>query len=114
MEKKYACSYENVLALNVYFESQGIPTALAWYAHHLPTWFLRLTTVGVNIFELVIPFLFFFPNRKVRITAFYMQVSISNELTIYIQLLHNSFNAYSFNNFYLDVPSNTHYSNRKL
>ncbi|XP_076174887.1 lipase maturation factor 2 [Ptiloglossa arizonensis] len=61
-------------ALNVYFESQGIPTALAWYAHHLPTWFLRLTTVGVNIFELVIPFLFFFPNRKVRITAFYMQM----------------------------------------
>ncbi|CAL7934808.1 unnamed protein product [Xylocopa violacea] len=61
-------------ALNVHFESQCIPTPLAWYAHHLPTWFLRFTTVIVNIFELVIPFLFFFPNRKVRIIAFYMQV----------------------------------------
>ncbi|XP_068973628.1 lipase maturation factor 2-like [Bombus flavifrons] len=61
-------------ALNVHFESQCIPTHLAWYAHHLPTWFLRFTTVIVNIIELVIPFLFFFPNRKVRIIAFYTQV----------------------------------------
>ncbi|XP_076239809.1 lipase maturation factor 2 [Calliopsis andreniformis] len=61
-------------ALNVHFESQCIPTPLAWYAHHLPTWFLRFTTVVVNIIELVVPFLFFFPNRKVRITAFYTQV----------------------------------------
>ncbi|KZC09035.1 PREDICTED: lipase maturation factor 2-like [Dufourea novaeangliae] len=61
-------------ALNVHFESQCIPTPLAWYAHHLPAWFLRCTTVLVNIFELVIPFLFFFPNRKVRITAFYTQM----------------------------------------
>ncbi|XP_076628349.1 lipase maturation factor 2 [Colletes latitarsis] len=61
-------------ALNVHFESQCIPTPLAWYAHHLPTWFLRFTTVIVNITELVVPFLFFFPNRKVRITAFYIQM----------------------------------------
>lgn len=59
----------------MHFESQCIPTPLAWYAHHLPTWFLRLTTVAVNILELVVPFLFFFPSRKVRTTAFYAQVS---------------------------------------
>ncbi|XP_050457179.1 lipase maturation factor 2-like [Cataglyphis hispanica] len=61
-------------ALNVHFESQCIPTPLAWYAHHLPTWFLRLSTVAANVIELVIPFLFFFLNRKVRIIAFYLQV----------------------------------------
>jgi len=61
-------------ALNVHFESQCIPTPLAWYAHHLPTWFLRLSTVTANVIELAIPLLFFFPNRKVRITAFYLQV----------------------------------------
>ncbi|XP_015590063.1 lipase maturation factor 2 [Cephus cinctus] len=61
-------------ALNIHFESQCIPTPLAWYAHHLPTWYLRLSTVVAIVFELVIPFLFFFPNRKVRITAFYLQV----------------------------------------
>ncbi|XP_031845140.1 lipase maturation factor 2 isoform X2 [Nomia melanderi] len=61
-------------ALSKHFESQCIPTPIAWYAHHLPTWFLRLTTVFVNVFELVVPFLFFFPNRKVRIVAFYTQI----------------------------------------
>ncbi|XP_017878453.1 lipase maturation factor 2-like [Ceratina calcarata] len=61
-------------ALSVHFESQCLPTSLAWYAHHLPTWFLRFVTVIVNVLELVIPFLFFFPNRKVKIIAFYMQV----------------------------------------
>lgn len=61
-------------ALNIHFESQCIPTPLAWYAHHLPTWYLRLSTVAANVIELAIPFLFFFPNRKVRITAFYTQV----------------------------------------
>lgn len=60
-------------ALNIHFESQCIPTPLAWYAHHLPTWFLRLSTVLTNVIELAIPFLFFFPNRKVRIMAFYTQ-----------------------------------------
>ncbi|KYN43556.1 Lipase maturation factor 2 [Trachymyrmex septentrionalis] len=61
-------------ALNIHFESQCIPTALAWYAHHLPTWLLRLSTVVINVIELAIPLLFFFPNRKVRIIAFYLQV----------------------------------------
>ncbi|KAL6268444.1 hypothetical protein P5V15_001579 [Pogonomyrmex californicus] len=61
-------------ALNIHFESQCIPTPLAWYAHHLPTWFLRLSTVASNVIELAVPLLFFFPNRKVRITAFCLQV----------------------------------------
>ncbi|XP_067008786.1 lipase maturation factor 2 isoform X2 [Anabrus simplex] len=60
-------------ALSVHFESQCLPTALAWYAHHLPSWFLKLTTVGANIAELVIPFLFFAPMRAVRVVAFYIQ-----------------------------------------
>ncbi|XP_033224978.1 lipase maturation factor 2-like [Belonocnema kinseyi] len=64
----------NLEALNVHFESQCIPTPLAWYAHNLPVWFLRLSTVHAIVSELVIPFLFFFPNRKVRITAFYIQL----------------------------------------
>lgn len=63
------------IALNTYFESQCIPTALAWYAHHLPVWILRFTTVLTNVTEIVVPFLFFFPNRLVRLTAFYLQVT---------------------------------------
>lgn len=66
------------VALNVHFESQCIPTPLAWYVHHLPTWFLRLSTVAANVIELAVPFLFFFLNRKVRIIAFYLQVCFSS------------------------------------
>ncbi|XP_076297580.1 lipase maturation factor 2 [Lasioglossum baleicum] len=104
-------------ALSVHFESQCIPTPLAWYAHHLPTWFLRLTTVYVNVSELVIPFLFFFPNRKVRIIAFYTQMFLQiniiatgnynffNFLTIClsISLLDDQF-------FYKKKPKNDSYS----
>ncbi|XP_018403720.1 PREDICTED: lipase maturation factor 2-like [Cyphomyrmex costatus] len=61
-------------ALSIHFESQCIPTALAWYAHHLPTWLLRLFTVAANVIELAVPLLFFFPNRKVRVIAFYLQI----------------------------------------
>lgn len=76
------------VALNVHFESQCIPTPLAWYAHHLPTWILRLFTVDSNVIELAVPFLFFFPNRKVRIMAFYLQVCnncLEQNITGYLQ-----------------------------
>ncbi|KAI4487971.1 hypothetical protein M0802_011675 [Mischocyttarus mexicanus] len=78
-------------ALNVYFESQCIPTALAWYAHHLPVWILRFTTVVTNVIEIAIPFLFFFPNRLVRITAFYLQII----LQIFI-IATGNYNFYNF------------------
>ncbi|XP_066594651.1 lipase maturation factor 2-like [Prorops nasuta] len=77
-------------ALSIHFESQCIPTSLAWYAHRLPSWFLRLTTVGVNILELVIPFLFFFPNKKVRTVAFYSQLFL--QLNIIATGNYNFFN----------------------
>ncbi|XP_043273217.1 lipase maturation factor 2-like [Venturia canescens] len=75
-------SWWNLEALTVHFESQCIPTPLAWYAHHLPAWYLRLNTVAANVFELVIPFLFFFPNRKVRITAFYLQIFLQVHIIV--------------------------------
>ncbi|XP_049810816.1 lipase maturation factor 2-like [Schistocerca nitens] len=61
-------------ALTVHFESQCIPTPLAWYAHHLPRWFLKLTCVGANIAEIPLPLLFFVPVRSVRVVAFYIQL----------------------------------------
>lgn len=61
-------------ALQVHFESQCIPTPLAWYAHHLPVWLLRLSTAFAIYLESFLPFLFFVPIRQLRISAFYMQV----------------------------------------
>lgn len=72
--------YHTVLisALSRHFEVQCLPGVFAWFAHHIPSWYLRLTTVTTIIFELVIPFLYFFPNRKVRQVAFYIQVQFIN------------------------------------
>ncbi|XP_063985646.1 lipase maturation factor 2-like [Diachasmimorpha longicaudata] len=64
----------NLDALSYHFETQCLPAPLGWYAHHLPGWFLRFNTALVFVFELVIPLLFFFPNRRVRITAYYIQM----------------------------------------
>ena len=61
-------------AASIHFESQCIPTSLAWYAHHLPLWFLKLLTVATFIIEIGLPPLFFSPVRSVRIVNFFLQV----------------------------------------
>ncbi|KAK7486421.1 hypothetical protein BaRGS_00022345 [Batillaria attramentaria] len=61
-------------ALTVHFESQCIPTPMAWYWHHFPDWFLKLGVVGTYVIEIGFPFLFFVPVRSLRIISFYSQV----------------------------------------
>ncbi|KAK7870100.1 hypothetical protein R5R35_011080 [Gryllus longicercus] len=78
-------------ALSIHFQSQCIPTPLAWYSHHLPEWILKLSTVAANVIEMGIPFLFFFPLRGVRISAFYVQVFL--QICIIITGNYNFFNT---------------------
>ncbi|KAL2102246.1 hypothetical protein ACEWY4_001414 [Coilia grayii] len=61
-------------ALSNHFESQGGPTPLSWYCHQLPSWLLKLGTVGLLEAELIVPFLFFAPIRCLRLSAFYLQM----------------------------------------
>ncbi|KPP65388.1 lipase maturation factor 2-like [Scleropages formosus] len=61
-------------ALTYHYETQCIPTPLAWYAHQLPQWFQKLSVVGTFVIEIAVPFLFFAPIRCLRLTAFYLQV----------------------------------------
>ena len=61
-------------ALNWHYESQCIPTPLAWYAHQLPQWFQSLSVVGTYYIEILVPFLFFLPFRSLRLYAFWNQV----------------------------------------
>ncbi|XP_030646024.1 lipase maturation factor 2a [Chanos chanos] len=61
-------------ALTYHYETQCIPTPLAWFAHQLPVWFQKLSVVGTFVIEIAAPFLFFSPIRRHRLTAFYMQV----------------------------------------
>ena len=61
-------------ALDYHYESQCIPTPLAWYAHQLPAWLQRLSVVATYVIEIPIPFLFLVPVRSLRMFAFYSQV----------------------------------------
>lgn len=56
-------SWANLTALNFHYETQPIPTALAYYAHHLPAWFNKLCVGGVFFIELLLPIFVFLPRR---------------------------------------------------
>jgi lipase maturation factor 1 len=61
-------SWRHFTALPVHYETQPLPTPLAWYMYQLPTWFQRGSVGFVFFVELVVPFLIFAP-RRVRFLA---------------------------------------------
>uniref|UniRef100_A0A3Q4HYS6 Lipase maturation factor n=1 Tax=Neolamprologus brichardi TaxID=32507 RepID=A0A3Q4HYS6_NEOBR len=61
-------------ALTYHYETQCIPTPLAWFAHQLPVCWQKLSMVGAFVIEIAVPFLFFSPLRRLRLGAFYLQV----------------------------------------
>jgi predicted DCC family thiol-disulfide oxidoreductase YuxK len=61
-------SWAHLTALNYHYETQPLPTPLAWYAHQLPEWFQQLSVLAVFGIELVLPWLVFMP-RRLRFVA---------------------------------------------
>ncbi|XP_070828232.1 lipase maturation factor 2a [Chaetodon trifascialis] len=61
-------------ALTYHYETQCIPTPLAWFAHQLPVWWQKLSVMGTFVIEIAVPLLFFSPLRRLRLFAFYLQV----------------------------------------
>jgi predicted DCC family thiol-disulfide oxidoreductase YuxK len=61
-------TWRGLSALDVHFETQPLPTLLAWYAHHLPRAVLHFGTVATFVIELLLPFLIFAP-RNARLFA---------------------------------------------
>lgn len=56
-------TWQNLTALAMHYETQPLPTPIAWYAFHLPLWFQRASTVIVLATELIVPWLIFAPRR---------------------------------------------------
>ena len=50
-------TWHNLTALSFHFETQPIPTPLAWYAHRSPMWLLKLSTALVFTIEIGAPYL---------------------------------------------------------
>jgi hypothetical protein len=61
-------SWRHFTALPVHYETQPLPTPLAWYMYQLPAWFHRCSVGFVFFVELIIPFLIFAP-RRIRFFA---------------------------------------------
>jgi hypothetical protein len=100
-------TWRNLTALTYHYETQPLPTPVAWYAHHLPLFMQRASVLGVFSIELVIPFFFLATRRLRQIAAF---------VTIGLQLLIAVTGNYAFFNlltillcaFLFDVTSTKH------
>jgi hypothetical protein len=82
-------SWSSFTALHYYFETQPLPTPLAWYVHQAPDWLLR-TGVGATFFvELIVPFFMLLP-RPFRLFA--AAATVLMQLLIMLTSNHNFFN----------------------
>ena len=62
-------SWRNLTALAVHYQTQPLPTPIAWYMMQLPLSFQKASTVFVFVVELGLPFLMFGPRRLKQIAA---------------------------------------------
>ena len=63
-------------ATTYHYQSQCIPTLLAYYAHHVPAWLHKLSTAMVYMFMSGTCILFFSPFRIHRLIAFMLQFGL--------------------------------------
>jgi len=61
--------WRDLTALSYHFETQPLPTALGWYAHHLPAAILQAGVVFTFLVELVLPFFILMPRRPRAVAA---------------------------------------------
>ena len=56
-------TWRNLTAMDFHYETQPLPTPVAWYAHHLPAGFQMFSTAAVFVLEVGVPLLFLMPRR---------------------------------------------------
>jgi hypothetical protein len=61
-------TWRSLTALTRHYETQPLPTWIAWYLHQLPLWFQKTSCVLMFLIELAVPFFIFMP-RRVRMTG---------------------------------------------
>ncbi len=62
-------TWRDLTALGYHYETQPLPTPIAWYMYQLPAWFHKASTVFVFFVELLVPFLIFAPLKARRIAG---------------------------------------------
>ena len=56
-------AWRSLTALQYHYQTQPLPTPLAWFAHQLPDWFQVASVAVMFVIELAVPILFFAPRR---------------------------------------------------
>jgi len=56
-------TWRSLTALTYHYQTQPLPTPLAWYMQQLPAWFQKASCAGMFFVELAVPFLIFAPRR---------------------------------------------------
>ena len=82
-------TWASFTALDYHYETQPLPTPIAWYAHQLPPSFQHACTFAVLAIELAVPFLFFVARRPRMLAAWIILVF---ELGILLTGNYNFFN----------------------
>lgn len=82
-------AWADLTALFYHFETQPLPTPLAWFAHHLPEWWLKASAAAVFVIELVVPFFYFLPRRPRMMAAW---LTIALQVAILLTGNYNFFN----------------------
>ncbi|HUD98551.1 MAG TPA: lipase maturation factor family protein [Bryobacteraceae bacterium] len=62
-------AWRNLTALSYHYETQPLPTPIAWYMYQLPMWFQKASTVFVFFVEVLVPFVIFAPFKLRRVAA---------------------------------------------
>ena len=81
----------DLTALPTHYESQCIPTPLAWFAYQLPEFFHKLSVAGTFFIEIGLVFLFFAPTENLRKFTFLHQV-----LLMIVIMLTGNYNFFNF------------------
>jgi lipase maturation factor 1 len=81
-------SWRSFTALPVHYETQPLPTPLAWYVYQWPAWFHHFSVGVVFATELLVPFLIFAPRRircwaALAITAFQLLIFLTGNYAFF-------------------------------
>jgi hypothetical protein len=80
--------WRDFTALSYHYETQPLPTPLAWYAHQAPLWWQRAECAGMFVIELFVPFFLFGPrllrhNAALLLAAFMGAVALTGNYTFF-------------------------------
>jgi len=62
-------SWSNLTALTFHYETQPLPTSIAWHVHQLPIWMHKASCFLMFAVELIFPFFIFGPRRLRHLTG---------------------------------------------